>query len=274
MSQYYQTYYTTGEFAKLCHTTKETLFHYDKIGILIPQYIKENGYRYYSSRQYFEFDLIKVLQKTKMSLKDIKKFMEERNNQKFIELLEQKYNDLEKEKQKINDMQYRLSQAKEMTEYGMKKPHNIPFIENCQEEHLFTIKLPDISMTDHDMVKYTSQHLHTCQKLHLTEELPMGTIIEKKGLLLRKYKEKLYYTKISHFIDNPHYLLKKEGTYVTILHQGFYDTIEQSYHKLLDFIHENQYEICGDAYEYEIQNYFTSLNLKEYLISISIPIHK
>ena len=41
MSQYYQTYYTTGEFAKLCHTTKETLFHYDSIGLLKPKIVKE-----------------------------------------------------------------------------------------------------------------------------------------------------------------------------------------------------------------------------------------
>ena len=49
MSEHIQSVFTTGEFAKLCNTTKETLFHYDKIGILKPKFIKRNGYRYYSA---------------------------------------------------------------------------------------------------------------------------------------------------------------------------------------------------------------------------------
>ena len=27
-------FFTTGQFAKLCSTTKETLFHYDSLGLL------------------------------------------------------------------------------------------------------------------------------------------------------------------------------------------------------------------------------------------------
>lgn len=29
-------YFTTGDFAKLCEVTKQTLFHYDNIGLLCP----------------------------------------------------------------------------------------------------------------------------------------------------------------------------------------------------------------------------------------------
>ena len=47
-----------GEFARLCHTTKETLLHYDRKGLLQPRYISENGYRFYSMEQFFDFDMI------------------------------------------------------------------------------------------------------------------------------------------------------------------------------------------------------------------------
>ena len=40
-------FFTTGQFAKLCSTTKETLFHYDSLGLLKPARVGENGYRYY-----------------------------------------------------------------------------------------------------------------------------------------------------------------------------------------------------------------------------------
>ena len=51
---------TTGEFAKICNVKKHTLFHYDDIGLLKPDYYDENGYIFYSYSQlnlfYFIYD--------------------------------------------------------------------------------------------------------------------------------------------------------------------------------------------------------------------------
>ncbi|MFE4512310.1 MerR family DNA-binding transcriptional regulator, partial [Bacillus subtilis] len=48
MSEDVKKYFTTGEFSKLCRVKKQTLFHYDEIGLFSPEIKKENGYRYYS----------------------------------------------------------------------------------------------------------------------------------------------------------------------------------------------------------------------------------
>ena len=52
---------TTGAFAKLCKTTKETIFHYDREDILKPRYEASNGYRYYSLDQLWDFESIATL---------------------------------------------------------------------------------------------------------------------------------------------------------------------------------------------------------------------
>ncbi|MCY8196596.1 MerR family DNA-binding transcriptional regulator, partial [Bacillus spizizenii] len=44
MSEDLKKYFTTGEFAKLCHVKKQTLFHYDDIGLFSPEIKNENGY--------------------------------------------------------------------------------------------------------------------------------------------------------------------------------------------------------------------------------------
>ena len=44
--------YTTGQFAELCGVKKQTLFHYDDIGLLVPALVEDNGYRRYSYSQY------------------------------------------------------------------------------------------------------------------------------------------------------------------------------------------------------------------------------
>lgn len=47
--------YKTGEFAKIANVTERTIRYYDKIGLLKPSFVKENGYR-----QYTDEDLLKL----------------------------------------------------------------------------------------------------------------------------------------------------------------------------------------------------------------------
>lgn len=274
MSYYYQTYYSTGEFAKLCHTTKETLFHYDEIGLLKPKIIKDNGYRYYLSSQYFEFDLIKVLQEAKMSLKEIREFMIQRNSENFVYILSEKYQQLEDEKKKIENMQYRIQQSISMTKYGVETQHMVPFLEECSQEHLLTIALPNRTLSDREMMGYVSDHLDYCAKHHISEELPLGTIIYHDQFLNRDYHENMYYVKIKKAMNDSQYRLKPKGVYATILHEGFYDTIGESIDRLFDFVDEQGYKMIGDAYEYEIHNYFIAQDMDHYLISLSIQVEK
>ena len=44
-------YMTTGEFARRMGVTKNTLFHYDYIGLFSPEIVDTNEYRYYSIYQ-------------------------------------------------------------------------------------------------------------------------------------------------------------------------------------------------------------------------------
>ena len=43
-----ESYLTCGEFAALCEVKKQTLFHYDDIGLLKPEIVNDKGYRFYS----------------------------------------------------------------------------------------------------------------------------------------------------------------------------------------------------------------------------------
>lgn len=65
-------YMTTGEFAKLMGVTKETLFHYNEIGLFCPECVTENGYRQYSVNQVEVMNTILMLKKLGMPLKEIR----------------------------------------------------------------------------------------------------------------------------------------------------------------------------------------------------------
>ena len=61
-----QEYLSAGRFAALVGTTKETLFHYDEIGLFVPKRRGTNGYRYYAMDQMETFDVIGMLRELGM----------------------------------------------------------------------------------------------------------------------------------------------------------------------------------------------------------------
>ena len=86
MSEHFQNKISTGTFAKLCGVPKKTLLYYDEIGLFQPDHIAENGYRYYSYRQFEVLSVILALREIGMPLKEIKEYIDNRNPENMIRL--------------------------------------------------------------------------------------------------------------------------------------------------------------------------------------------
>lgn len=93
--------YTSGQFARLCHTTKETLFHYDRLGLLRPQLKGENGYRYYDVRQFLQFDMITLFKETGTPLRDVSACLAAAAEGGILPLLEEKARCLAEERRRL-----------------------------------------------------------------------------------------------------------------------------------------------------------------------------
>ena len=64
-------YYSTGQFAKLANVSQRTIRYYDKIGLLKPSCILENGYRQYSEKDFIRLQKIITLRNLDFSIEDI-----------------------------------------------------------------------------------------------------------------------------------------------------------------------------------------------------------
>ena len=80
---------STGQFAALCGIKKDTLFHYDHIGLLKPYRVTENGYRYYTTIELNRFHSITVLQDAGLSLEEIKAFLAKEDPYSLMPLFSQ-----------------------------------------------------------------------------------------------------------------------------------------------------------------------------------------
>lgn len=79
-------YYKTGQFAKMANVSERTIRYYDKIGLLKPSFIMENGYRQYSENDFIKLQKIIALKHLGFSIEDI--FPMVNNNQNLKESLD------------------------------------------------------------------------------------------------------------------------------------------------------------------------------------------
>ena len=79
--------YTTGQFAKLAGVTIRTIRYYDKIGLLKPSKILDNGYRQYCNQDLITLQKILSLKELGFSLEEIYPLLIDDNKESFKESL-------------------------------------------------------------------------------------------------------------------------------------------------------------------------------------------
>lgn len=85
-----QELFQIGDVAKMFHLSVSSLRHYEKIGLLQPEYIDaETGYRYYSTRQFECLNTIRYLRALDIPLSSVADFLKNRDVNKIREMLEQ-----------------------------------------------------------------------------------------------------------------------------------------------------------------------------------------
>lgn len=99
----------SGEFAKACDTTKETLRHYERIGLLLPSRVMGNGYKMYASSQIVDFMVIASLKAAGCLLGEIKEIINSDNPDTLKEVFLEKIDE-------ITEKQARLERSKLLLE--------------------------------------------------------------------------------------------------------------------------------------------------------------
>ena len=87
-------FYLTGEVSKITGISKDTLYFYDKVGLLKPDKINpHNHYRYYSHRNLWQLDVITACRKLNIPIEKIKEILSFKDNQKVTDLLNEYKNE-------------------------------------------------------------------------------------------------------------------------------------------------------------------------------------
>lgn len=272
MGSHLRKYFTTGEFAKLCNVKKQTLFHYDEIGLLSPEYKSENGYRYYSYQQFDVFTVIELLKEVDMPLKEIISFLNNRSPKELIELFKEKSIEIERKMDNLARIQKIIDTKISLTERALAIDDTQINIE-IQEAEQLVISDSILNCSDREFLKLVSEFIAFCDANQLYVGYPIGGILSKEKLLQGDYENYSFlYTKIVDDPGNIPVYIKPKGLYVIAYHKGSYKKIFKTYEKILNFIEANQLKIKGDSYEEYVLDEISVNGYDNYVTQIAIEV--
>lgn len=177
-------YLAIGEFAALCGVKKDTLFHYDEIGILKPDHIAENGYRYYSPNQVMVFEIITTLKSAGMSLKEILKYSSRQNSEEFLDLLKEKRYELMETQRRLADMKDFVDNTIGIIETSLSVNPGEVYLEQCGEEYLVIIETPPSDdMNDKSYWVRIKELTDYFNQNKLGNVFPIGEIVLKENFI-------------------------------------------------------------------------------------------
>ncbi|ATO28829.1 BltR family transcriptional regulator [Bacillus atrophaeus] len=247
MSEDIKKYFTTGEFAKLCHVKKQTLFHYDEIGLLSPEIKKENGYRYYSYNQFELFQVIGLFKEVGVPLKRIKQLLKGKTPEDIVALLKEKSFEIENKIKKFKHLQTIIQTKVKLTEQALETDFSSVSFQYLEEEK-FMISRNTLNLPERKYIAAISELIRYVQLHELDEGYPVGGIFAREQILKKDfYNYSHFYIKVQEGIEKINYHVRPKGLYAVGYQKG--DEAEDAYRRIIQFIEKNRMLMGEYAYE-------------------------
>ena len=266
-------YLTTGEFASLCGVKKDTIFYYDEIGILTPDYIAENGYRYYSPEQAMIFEIITTLKAVGMSLKEIQKYSSRQNTKEFLNLLKEKRLGLIETQRRLANMKEFVDNTIGIIETSLEAELGKVYQEFCDAEYMVITETPSVDdMGDESYWVKIEELTDYCNRNKLGNVFPIGEIVRKENFEQNDFRSDYYCSKPVRKGSGPNIFVKPAGKYAVLYHRGSYKTLADAYKQIKDYIEDHHLVINGNIYEQDQLYLFSKSDPNDYLMKISVGI--
>jgi DNA-binding transcriptional MerR regulator/effector-binding domain-containing protein len=267
--------YAIGDMSKIHNVPIRTLRYYDKIGLFKPIFVDQGtGYRYYSTAQFEQLNIIKYLKFLGLPLKQIQKHLASRDAQHFLDLLKKQRAITEKT---ILELQLICSQFSSRIDEIEKALHadvlEQPILRYIPRRNIVSIDEPVSSEAEWELVLSKLQRqLSGIPSLFIGK---VGFTVSLNNLLNKKFDE---YSSV--FILQDEAMIASEsakyldrGMYACIFFRGNHDIAPAYYEQLLQFINSHGYEVNGDSIERIIIDDYISNNKELHLTEIQIPVY-
>ncbi len=267
---------TSGAFARLCGTTKETLRHYKNVGLLRPAHQGENGYFYYDAGQFYDFYAVTIFRQTGTPLEEIRRCLEGQDPAGTLALLREQRERLEAERKKLAQMEFVLSGAIHSLELGT-APDLTPRIAWFPKEYLLAIPAEDLEAAmppgageEEMLIAVLERYRALCSQYGLETSHQLGAIHRPEETAGPGTISHLY-TRIQEPAGCPYCLEKPAGNYLCLCCRGRWD-ISQGYAVLSQHVQREGLETAGSVYACDLAGFILNGVEKNAVSMISVLI--
>ena len=267
-------YLTTGEFAKLCGVKKQTLFHYDQIGILKPELNGENGYRYYSYLQLETFSEISMLKELNMPLAEIKRYLDSRNPDSFLSLLTEQQKLVDDKISELLWLRKFINGRINITKEGLSAEHDRILIESRPEEYYIITEYSGGS-EDTDIYSAISEHISYCHQNNIYSPYAIGGLVDiNSGPWTKDYSYSQLYTKIEHedISQSVNVTAVPPRDYITVYSTEGFDPVPDIFEEILEYARKHSLDTGSHFYEDMLLDDMSKNGYDEYTLKISLPV--
>ena len=273
-----QNRFSIGEMSRLMSVPIKTLRYYDEIGLFKPIEVnRQTGYRYYSTEQFEQLDIIKYLRLLGVPLTEITTHFKHRRVEHFLQLLkkqqeaiDEKMRELELTRRKFGSRISELEAALNGAEAG------VPIIKKFPARRILRLQEsvqrgPSLEMS-----------VRKLEKLIGAAHSPIfigkvGLTVSEDNLLRGNFQEyNSVFILVEDAIDDSALsalsVVLPAGKYACLLFAGGHNDSPAPFRILLEYLARQGFQIGGEALERAIVDEFISQDASRFLTEIQIPI--
>lgn len=279
-------HYAIGEVASLCGVSIKKLRYYDKIGLLVPDYRKdESNYRYYTHEQLLTVFMIRKLRQLGVSLKDIQRAVSAKGSAEMRKCIEDRLTEISNEIDELNT-QYGIGQqllSRLSTEYGVNEQRSLSW--STENIHFEEIPVSTVLFTRRIKHNYRNSEVSVDRWFEIFDMVQRHKLRAEGSLILTYHNEPLeqFFEKdcdleISIRVTEPRQGrdFKTFGGFpaVSALHIGRNEDIIQSHIRTIRWLKQEGYTINGPISEEYLISPVDISNEEEHITKIIIPVKK
>lgn len=266
--------YTVSEIADYFNISAQTVRYYDRIGLLKPESTAKNsGYRTYGVEQFNKLYLIRELKQLGLSLEEIKGYCETRDVLGLSQTLEQSVENLDRQIAQLEEIRRHTQEylgSLRMMEQA--RSHFCWELRSLRERYAYML---DVNFMPDKLYAYIEMLQESCCYSRLRAVEPGRVILGMRRNALESGSLRVYHS-IGHMLsgpaEHPKVRVFPEGLYGVACHLGRYETIFETYRKLLRCIRQSGYQISGDSLEISVTDQAFTDDPEKYVTEIQIPV--
>ena len=263
-----------GDVAKMFHLSVGYLRHYEKAGLLQPEYIdKETGYRYYSTRQFECLNTIRYLRVLDMPLPQIADFLKNKDIDKIHEMLCQQRETVIRKQKDLQIIERKIDNRLRQLEDALSSEFNVVNLIQTEARRIAWIR-NNLCINSYLDLETSIRQLEEEQQDAVAFLGKVGVGITKENLLQKQYES---YDMVFLILDEEDSYqgnvveLPKENC-VSIRFCGSHNEAPIYYQKLDDFIVKNKLIITSFSREITMIDYGITNDTSQFVTEIQIPI--